>query len=157
MRYCSKCKTGKLTQKNFTVENIFCRYTKNFSWLCIIFLVFLYITRTIHQLPIFEFVSFGILFGRQMSYDVMSLWKFFSILQFLFQISFSIFLVICPLGDMSIRPKVFGPDIFLVIYLSARCSFGHLSFGHLYFGHLSYHPTPLLSQQNRSFRTFCMQ
>ena len=110
------------------------KYTKTFSWLRIIFSgFFLYITRTIHRFPIFEFVSFDILFGRPMSYDVMSLWKIFSILCTLGQISFranvrfSIFF-----GHLTFRRYVQSTKC-----LSVRCPFGHMSFGHLS-NHLGY-------------------
>ena len=113
---------------------------------------FLYDPRAIHRFPIFKFKSFGILFGRQLSYGVMGLWPIFSILCNLVQISFwpnvrfSIFFghfsslryvrsiiclsAICPFDQMA-----FGSYVLSVICLSVKCPFGHLSYDHLSYHH----------------------
>ena len=104
------------------------------------------------------------IFGSQMSYGVMSLWKIFQScvnwVECLFgQMSNSlyfwplVFSAICPFGQMSFghtsilsfvfrsyvhSVKCLSPDVFSVIYLSVICPFGHLPFGNLSYHRLTY-------------------
>ena len=79
------------------------------------YIVFIYL-RAIHWFPIFEFISFGILFGSQISYDVMGLPPIFSIRVYWVKYRFV---------QMSISPW------FSVFVLSAICPFGQIYFSHM--------------------------
>ena len=100
---------------------------------------FSYSPRAIHRFPIFEIVSFAILFGSQMSYSAMGLWSIFSILLIFGQRRFSqisvspCFSSICPFSDMSFWSDVFGPYVHCVICLWVICPFGQMSLDNMSF------------------------
>ena len=80
----------------------------------------------IHRFPIFELVSFVIVFGSQIFYGLKDLRRNFSILCLLGQISFQSNVQFSMIfGHSSFRPYVHS-----VICLSAICPFGHMSIGH---------------------------
>ena len=93
-------------------------------------MVFIY-PRAIHRFPNFELVSFGILFGSQISYGIMGLRRNFT--------GSIIVSVKCPfLYDF--RQFVLSARLLLVRCLSAICPFGHLSFGQLFFRSFVFRP-----------------